>query len=371
MPPTRPLTGMAAGLAQAFDPQAQRFHRPELDVLRFGAFFLVFLHHALPHASSEYSTGGLAMAALGRSGALGVDLFFTLSAYLITEILLREQRRTGSIKIRSFYVRRVLRIWPLYFIAVMVLAPLMTLVDGADRLPAGYLASFMVLSGNWACAFWGYPASSFSLLWSVSIEEQFYLAWPWLVRGSRRLGVVAGGMIGIAWAARVTLAIAGTQHPGVWCNTLARLDPIAGGALVAWLLRGATPTLGVRPRAVVLGAGGLLLVAAGAPGEHAGWGAVWTYPLAALACVAILYGTLGINLRSPVFEFLGKISFGLYVFHAAALRLVEFPPAALLLTIAMAALSYRFVETPFLRWKERLSISGTESGRKPRSALQP
>jgi len=111
--------------------------------------------------------------------------------------------------------------------------------------------------------------------------------------------------------------------------------------------------------AALLGAGTLLLLAAGAPGEHAGWGAVWTYPLAGLACVGILYGILGVRLRSPLFEYLGKISFGLYVFHAAALRIVEFPPAALLLTIAMAALSYRFVETPFLRWKERLARVGS------------
>ena len=75
--------------------------------------------------------------------------------------------------------------------------------------------------------------------------------------------------------------------------------------------------------------------------------------------MGILYGLLGVGLRSPVFEYLGKISFGLYVFHAAALRLVEFPPAALLLTVAMAALSYRFVETPFLRWKERLARVGS------------
>jgi peptidoglycan/LPS O-acetylase OafA/YrhL len=339
---------------------ATRFHRPELDVLRFGAFFLVFLHHALPHASAEYAVGGVALAAAGRSGALGVDLFFTLSAYLISELLLREQHAAGSIDIRSFYARRILRIWPLYFFALLVLAPLMTLIDASDRLPASYLAGFVLLSGNWACVLWGYPGSSFSLLWSVSIEEQFYLAWPWLVRWSaRNLGAVIVAMIGIAWATRIALATAGTEHPGVWCNTLARLDPIAGGALLAWMLRGRTPVLTMAARAALLGSGGFLLLTAGAPGEHAGWGAVGTYPLAALACTMILYGTLGIGRRSPVFEYLGKISFGLYVFHAAALRVVEFAPAALLLTIGMASLSYRFIESPFLRWKQRLARVGS------------
>jgi len=353
---------MAASTARAPEKPAHwsRFHRPELDVLRFGAFFLVFLHHALPHASSDYPIWGLALAGLARAGALGVDLFFTLSAYLITELLLREQTAAGRIDIRKFYARRILRIWPLYFFALLVAAPLMSLYDAADRLPAAHLTGFLLLSGNWACVLWGYPASSFSLLWSVSIEEQFYVSWPWLVRSNaRRLGVVIGSMIVVACATRVWLAIAGTEHPGVWCNTLARLDPIAGGALVAWLLHGRTPVLARTVRAALLGMGGVVLLAAGAPGEHAGWGAVWTYPLAALACVVILYGVLGIRLRSPALEYLGKISFGLYVFHAAALRIAEFAPVALLLTVACAAASYRFIETPFLRWKERLARVGS------------
>jgi len=353
---------VAASPVRALEKPARRarFHRPELDVLRFGAFFLVFLHHALPHGSSDYAVGGLVPAGVARGGALGVDLFFTLSAYLITELLLREQTSAGSIDIRKFYARRILRIWPLYFFVLLVAAPLMSLYDTGERLPGAYLASFLLLSGNWACVWWGYPASSFSLLWSVSIEEQFYMFWPWLVRSNaRRLGRVIAAMIVVGWATRVWLAISGTEHPGVWCNTLARLDPIAGGALLAWLSQGRTPVLTMTARAALLSTGGIVLLVAGAPGEHAGWGAVWTYPLAAVACVVVLYGVLGMHRRSPAFEYLGKISFGLYVFHAAALRVVPFAPAALLLTVACAAASYRFLETPFLRWKERLARVGS------------
>src|ERR1700674_928143 len=91
------------------------FYHPELDVLRFWAFLMVFACHAstriyfLPGI-----TGSLGRLAI-RAGGCGVDLFFCLSAYLITEILLRERRGKGSIDVRSFYVRRILRIWPLYF----------------------------------------------------------------------------------------------------------------------------------------------------------------------------------------------------------------------------------------------------------------
>lgn len=326
-----------------------RFHRPELDVLRFGAFFLVFLHHALPHAASAYPTWGAIPAAIGRAGALGVDLFFTLSAYLITEILLREQHTTGSIHIRAFYARRILRIWPLYFFALLLLAPLM------GGMPQNYFAAFLLLAGNWACAWWGYPASPFALLWSVSIEEQFYLAWPWIARWRRNLGPALVAMLAVAWITRLSLAMTGSAHPAVWCNTLARLDPIALGALLAWRLDGRAPTAPAPARAALIAAGLAGLLAAGAAGEHAGWHAVWTYPTAAFACLLILYGALCSRMRSPALEYLGKISFGLYVFHAAALELVEFAPAALVLTIAAAALSYRFLESPFLRWKQRLA----------------
>ena len=199
------------------------------------------------------------------------------------------------------------------------------------------------------CAFGGYPASSFTLLWSVSIEEQFYLVWPWLVRGNvQRIGRCATAMLVIATATRVILAATGALHPGVWCNTLARLDPIAGGALLAvWNKQ---PS----PRTWLVATGLLGLLAIGGFADHAGWITVLTYPLAALASVAILHGTAGQTwgrrFRLPAY--LGKISFGLYVFHAAVIELVG-PPFALPLTIAAAALSYHFLESPFLRFKQR------------------
>ena len=333
-----------------------RFHRPELDVLRFGAFFLVFLHHALPHASAEYSIGvpvAQGLAALGRAGALGVDLFFALSSYLITELLLREHRSTGTLNIRAFYTRRILRIWPLYYFALFALAPAMRLFDQSDKLTANYVAGFALLSGNWVCTIAGYPASSFSLLWSVSIEEQFYLVWPWLVRGSvRRIGTWAIAMLVVASITRIVLAATGTVHPGVWCNTLARLDPIAGGALLAARGKKTQP----RPWLVVTGLAGLLLV--GGFADHDGWVTVVTFPLAALFAVAVLYGTIGLDCKNQVLRYLGKISFGLYVFHAAAIHIAG-PLAGLPLSIGAASLSYKFLETPFLRLKEHYALVGS------------
>jgi peptidoglycan/LPS O-acetylase OafA/YrhL len=336
-----------------------RFYRPELDILRFGAFLLVFLHHALPHAASDYwvfRQAASVLAGIARAGALGVDLFFALSAYLITELLLRERRSRGAIDIRAFYIRRILRIWPLYYFALLILVPAMSILPG-EHMPWTYLASFAMFGGNWACAAWGYPPSSFSLLWSVSIEEQFYLTWPWLVRlGKIHLRTIAYGMLAAASVTRFVLVIRDVHHPGIWCNTLARLDPIAGGALLACLLNGTIPEHSARARVLWIGFGAVLLIGSGAVGGNEGWPVLITYPLAAAASVAIIFGVLGArpHLLNPT-AYLGKISYGLYVFHAAMIRVVPSPILALPFTIAIAALSYRYLESPFLRLKDRFA----------------
>jgi len=332
------------------------FYRPELDLLRFGAFLLVFLHHAMPHSAAGYGIlrqAGLVLAGVARAGALGVDLFFALSAYLITEILLRERRSRGAIDIRAFYIRRILRIWPLYYFALLILVPAMSILPG-ERMPWAYFASFTAFGGNWACAAWGYPASSFALLWSVSIEEQFYIAWPWIVRlGQLQLRRIAYAMLVIATLTRIVLVMRDVHHPGIWCNTLARLDPIAGGALLACFLNGSLPEHAPRLRVLWIGLGAVLLIGAGAGGGNEGWTVLVTYPLAAAASVTIIFGTLGARLRAGAH--LGRISYGLYVFHTAAIRVVPSTILALPLTIAIAALSYRYLESPFLRFKDRFA----------------
>ncbi|MGH9646979.1 MAG: acyltransferase family protein [Bryobacteraceae bacterium] len=332
------------------------FHRPELDVLRFAAFLLVFVHHALPHS-------GWMLAGMVRAGALGVDLFFALSAYLITELLLRERRLRGAIDIRAFYIRRILRIWPLYYFSLLILVPVMSILPG-EHMPGIYLAAFATFGGNWACAAWGYPPSSFALLWSVSIEEQFYLTWPWIVRislrwGQLRLRRMAYAMLAAATATRLVLVIRDVHHPGIWCNALARLDPIAGGALLACFLNGSMPEHSRRTRMLWTGLGAVLLIGSGAVGGNEGWPVLVTYPLAAAASVSIIFGTLGARIRAGAY--LGKISYGLYVFHAAVIRVVPSPILALPLTIAIAALSYRFLESPFLRLKDRFAYIGTRT----------
>jgi peptidoglycan/LPS O-acetylase OafA/YrhL len=358
------------------------FYRPELDILRFSAFLLVFLSHINPgDASVEHLLGHGIIAQTIRGaflgGVYGVDLFFCLSSYLITTLLLKEHGLTKNIDIRSFYLRRILRIWPLYFTFLLCIVPVIGAVLPGQHLPMPFLTAFVFLSGNWACAAWGFPISGASILWSVSIEEQFYLTWPLIMkRWLHRLPGICWSLILLAFMARGILVLLGASRDSIFCNTLSRLDPIAAGALLGFYFKGQTPNFRLRIRIplILLGLSGV--VACGAFGSGAGALALLTYPAATLASVLLLVGTLGIDLSwlpglsRRLLVYLGRISFGLYVFHAVSIAIAKtllplhHPSLArtmmqvvfgFLFTAVLASLSYRFLESPFLKLKDRFA----------------
>src|ERR1035437_8467192 len=200
------------------------FYRPELDVLRFGAFLLVFLCHISPSQSSAIHSQGLrALLKAFAGGAYGVDLFFCLSSYLITTLLFKEFNQSAMIDVRSFYIRRILRIWPLYFTFLLCIVPIIGSVVPSVRMAVRYLVPFIALAGNWACAAWGFPISGASILWSVSIEEQFYLSWPLVMkRYLPKLGVICASLICVSILCRFLLVYLGANRDAIFCNKLAR-----------------------------------------------------------------------------------------------------------------------------------------------------
>ncbi len=172
-------------------------------------------------------------------GAFGVDLFFALSSFLITTLLLRERDAGGTVDVTAFYMRRILRIWPLYFVFLLVVAPLMSYVLADENMPLKYTAAFLLLAGNWACVLWGYPRTA---LPGRSGRCRWRSSFIWCGRGScgglaRDLVVVALVMLALSFAVRVYLVMDGAVHPQIWCNTLARLDPIACGAILAVIVK--------------------------------------------------------------------------------------------------------------------------------------
>jgi hypothetical protein len=131
----------------------RRFYRPELDVVRFIAFFLVFRHHSLPIGLDSRTAAlphGLAQGVItvGLSSSFGLSLFFTLSAYLICELLLREREATGVVQAKQFYIRRILRIWPLYF-AGLAIGLAFALISGGNPDALPWAAWSAIMLGNW------------------------------------------------------------------------------------------------------------------------------------------------------------------------------------------------------------------------------
>src|ERR1700688_3352464 len=190
------------------------FYRPELDVLRFFAFLGVYVvhivdypiefleQHHVPHTLAQ------ATMAMATGGAYGVDVFFILSAYLITELLLREKETMGHLNVPAFYLRRVLRIWPLYFLALLI-AAYVPFFNPHGEFGPRYVTAFLLFMGNWSFVWFGWITSVAVPLWSVSVEEQFYLFWPPIVARLSRGQIIyaALGMILLANLTRVMILV--------------------------------------------------------------------------------------------------------------------------------------------------------------------
>ncbi len=349
---------------------SRTFYQPELDILRFFAFLMVFVNHLLPHSLRFYGgthisrTAARVVIAFGNAGGFGVNLFFVLSAFLITSLLVRERELTGTIDLRAFYVRRVLRIWPLYFLAVTI-AVLWRYVDRGAYMENRTAIAYLLLAGNWAEVFW-VNKSFMGPLWSVSVEEQFYLSWPILARIISKRAVVwfvaallISGTVGVYLISRAGFA--------PWHTTFAQFYSIAIGILLAYFPVNIS-CVWVRLTAFISGLTVLMSVSLAI--EFLSMDSRFEFPLAAIGAGLIFVSIHNAPLRSRLLCYLGKISYGLYVYHGMCLYLISraaggrlvglwlpvYAVASLSLTIGVAALSYRFFESPFLRLKERFAV---------------
>lgn len=346
----------------------ERFYRPELDILRFVAFGMVFVAHT-----------GWAHALL-RVGILGVPVFFFLSAFLITDLLLREQKRIGRVSVRRFYIRRILRIWPLYFAVLLVGFVVVNGIVHHSGMSGRDLAWYLLLVGNWRAATHGYLPLGLGLLWSIGVEEQFYLAWPMLLRWLNRRGVLYAA-IAMWFGSQLAVAILCLKsvpfQPGIWCNTFAQLQYFALGAATSVLLNGRLPNLPglIRIEMAVaclfLFLTSLHLLLVDRP-PHIRF-VLPSLLLAGVGTELLFFSLFGLKPRriARPTVYLGKISYGLYVFHlcvwTAAEGLVAYlAPAhggtfvqyllAIPITAGLAMFSYHFFEMPFLRLKSRFEI---------------
>lgn len=359
-----------------------RFYRPELDVLRFVAFLMVYLAHAL----SVTTASPRWLQVLKHAAGFGVPLFFALSAYLITELLTFEDRVSGSVDVRRFYYRRILRIWPLYFTVLIAGFFISRLLPG-EPIPLVALLSYIFLVGNWYTVRYGYLSSGLSPLWSIPIEEQFYLLWPLLLRYAKRRSLVL--ICCLAWLCSQGLVVIFCFHhalnnPTIWTNSIAQIQYFAIGAGMSLFLKGSLPKIrgGVR---LGLTVSSLLLFAFAdyaanlhgteSLGERSSVARTYPQYLSASVSVAMMliaflgYSSFG---RWQTLRYLGKISYGLYVYHIPALLFLfkvenslgldwpfAGPVLGIPLTIGFAWLSYEYLEKPFMRMKERFEVVKT------------
>jgi len=378
---------------------ASRYYRPELDVVRFVAFLFVFLHHTLPPDKDPrviHLLKGLipAYRAITEACGYGLSLFFTLSAFLICELLLREREKTGEISVKQFYIRRILRIWPLYYLGV-ILGVLVAVLPGGQLSDLGGISWFAFFAGAWYVAYHGSFDQPVHALWSISVEEQFYLFAPWITKYLNR-GTLYGFCAVLFTFSNTCLYYFGrvlVADQVVWFNSFVQFECFAAGILLCLILHGRLPRIKVWQRIALIVISFICWFYAcfglgsrfGNIGERnpGSWALIFGYALATLGCVLLLVAFLGVTpkLLPRWAIYLGRISFGLYIYQGYVIYLTDHViiryvatlknpvidslkgPIFLLntglilgLTVLIAALSYRFFETPFLKMKKRHSV---------------
>jgi peptidoglycan/LPS O-acetylase OafA/YrhL len=332
-----------------------------LDGLRAIAIAAVVWHHACPPR---------AWAAMAR-GFLGVDLFFVLSGFLIVTLLLRERDRRGQIDIGAFYMRRLLRIVPLNYLVILLLW-------AGSALSGGVTASGIHHDAPYALAYvanWVPMQSLLAITWSLAAEEQFYLLWPVVERSQARaarllLGTLLAVSIGLV-CAHAHLGLLPGLPPMLAETTFV---PILLGVALAHALH--TPVGFVRLMAMVghrfaaPTAAVMVLAALSVPRDDiSGWprlGLQLLFALLVAACVVREDNGLSPLLRCRPLVRMGIVSYGMYLLHHIGLHAVDYlvhgvarsvPEvrfvATLLVTWAMAELSFRTFERWFLRRKDR------------------
>jgi peptidoglycan/LPS O-acetylase OafA/YrhL len=367
------------------DSTNQKIYFPGLNGLRFIAAFVVVLGHTeqlkvwfgLPPAPVLWSSNS-------PVGDYAVTLFFTLSGFLITYLLLAEQQQTGTIQVRKFYVRRILRIWPLYYLLVLIgFMVFPAIIAGLQDYsgPRGTythitLIGHLLILPNITMYLGALPAISH--LWTIGVEEQFYLMWPPLMRRFNLPRLLIGIIVLKLVIHTLSLMVV---NPPIEFNqvirfmTRFRIESMAVGGLGAYLLFSQHRALRVifHPlveKAILIVVIGHLLFAPtrSTTPEHLALSALYMLFMLNVACNP----QSTVSLVHPILNRLGQMSYGIYMYHLAVIYLVIIGLRQLgaandllvyglvtTLTIGIAALSYDHFERPFLNLKKRFAVLDT------------
>lgn len=356
--------------------QPRKTYFKGFNALRFYAALSVIVQH-LSYSPHDWYGVPLLPVTLERlflNGADAVNLFFILSGFLITYLLLTEHDRTGGVSVRNFYVRRAFRIYPVYFVYLLVVVVLLRPRYSSQLLPL--LIFFM---GNVAYVHL-FPFPPLEHLWSIGVEEQYYLLAPLLARYKNRIAGILVFIVLVWWAVLVLAAVL-PQTPITAFVLMSRYDLIAIGALTAYAYYHHWRILRYIGHPAAMWVAGVLIgyaIVFVAPTMFAApTMSVFYTTLLGLAFVVLIYQVAASPrlpglLQNRLLEFLGNLSYSMYVYHPlfvllyhrifyerlplAQYQLVGYP-LIIGMTIAVSLVSYKLLESPFLRFKNRFTSS--------------
>lgn len=390
--------------------ESRKIYFPGLNGLRFWAAFLVILHHVEQFKLWQNLPNLFKNNFFEAIGHQGVSLFFVLSGFLITYLLLAEYEKTHHIAIKNFYIRRILRIWPLYYLIMLIglfVLPHFITIGPVSQLHEHFslkVLLFLFMLPN-VLRVMEAPIVGANQAWSVGVEEQFYIIWPLLIRTFRKvllrfliLFIILKFVVTILMAVSLDHFLSPDFQYMMYLRTIQRfwdllqIEQMAFGAIGAYVLfNKKEKILNViyHPVTQILMAVGIVFILT-----------VRFKFIGQTLFDALLFSILIINvstnknfvlkLENRFYSYLGNISFGIYMYHtvciATVLTILQktgldqgnqllfnaiLYGSSVVLTIGVAAFSYTYFESFFLKQKQRFMIvmSSTRRESKPKSAI--
>ena len=378
------------------DANVPRVYFKNLDGLRFFAALMVMIQHLSDYKGNTTGIPNLESGIVQSLGSHGVTLFFVLSGFLIFSLLFVEKKFTNTIQVKNFYIRRMLRIWPLYFgfgiLSIVFTDKILGFLGHPINTPVGenllYLFTFTV---NLQLIFAVFNRGLIELYWSVCIEEQFYLFAPWLVKKGNSFLKISLLLIGVGIASKFLLQYlitAGIVHTNQHINplytfTTCWFDAFGLGILAAYFYFNKNIYNKIRhvvenkviQAAVCLFA--LLYITDILPRPKL----VTDYFFSTVACLCFAYiilaaatGKFIFNLETAFLKRMGKYSYGMYVLHATIIQLflifllkyfskeslfvyeIIYPVLSVALVVLVSGLSYELYEKRFLKLKKSFTV---------------
>lgn len=374
-----------------------RVYFKNLDGIRFIAAFLVILQHTAEY--KEDAAAALPNTFLHRFkefGGYGVTLFFVLSGFLIFYLLFAEQTYKQTVDIKSFYMRRILRIWPLYMgfglVLIFGIDYAMKLLGNPMNTPEWTNLFFLLtFSINLQLLFSGINRGIIELYWSVCIEEQFYLFAPWLVKKwFHKMLYVIIALIGIGIASKffmrwleIDRGAGFNNNNPLYFFTFCRIDNFGIGALAAYIyfrkdlyakVEKIVTNQWIQATVAIFTLLYMIKLIPTPQFEQTYFFSTTPSILYAYLILAASTGHFFVNLEKPLLKSLGKYSYGIYVYHAVLSQLVLvaftkllpsktvlnydliYPLACTVITALVAAGSYELYEKPFMKLKQKFTI---------------